>query len=243
MRIRRKEPEPKKLEFNRLKVTEKLLKVLPIILASIIIVNLVVLDFFWIASRSKKELVAEKISQSEEVFETPTPTPISQEQSCSQCLTETEIESKIDEKLAKVTPVTSQTKTTPTPSLASSNQIPKVSYVPLGGSSSTSNTDWTDISGSDFYFNKTDYPGTTSVSWEVSLHSFLGGNKVYSRLYDVTNKRAVDGGELSTDSSSSILVRSGNLTIWSGNNLYRIQAKSSSGTPANLDSPRLKITL
>ena len=218
-------------------MTEKLLKVLPIILASIIIVNLVVLDFFWITSRSKKESVAEK---------TPTSTPSLQEQSCPQCLTEAQIESKIDEKLValtaslKVTPATSQTKTTPTPT-GSSNQTSKVSYIPLGGSSSTSETDWTDISGSDFYFNKTDYPATTSVSWEVSLHSFLGGNKVYARLYDVTNKRAVDGGELSTDSSSSQLVRSTSLTIWAGNNLYRIQAKSSSGTPAYLDSPRMKI--
>jgi hypothetical protein len=75
------------------------------------------------------------------------------------------------------------------------------------------------------------------------LRSFLGGNKVYARLYDVTNKRAVDFSELWSDSGTSEFKRSVDLAIWRGNNLYRVQAKSSTGTPAYLDSPRLKIIL
>jgi hypothetical protein len=75
------------------------------------------------------------------------------------------------------------------------------------------------------------------------LRSFLAGNAVWARIYDVTNNRAVDGSELSTTSGTSLILRSSDLVIWRGNNLYRVQAKSSSGNPAYLDAPRLKIIL
>ncbi len=119
----------------------------------------------------------------------------------------------------------------------------KVTHITIGGSSSTSSTSWQDIQGTDFYFDLTDYPTTTSVRWEISLRAFLAGNLVYARLYDVTNSRAVDFSELSSDSGTSVLQRSVDLAIWRGNNLYRVQGKSSTGNPAYLDSPRLRINL
>jgi len=168
----------------------------------------------------------------------PTPT-ISSDLTCPEdCLSL--IDDKVAEEVAKITPVTQQV-SAPTP--APGEETPKITYLPLGGSSSSSATDWTDISGSEFYFDKGDYPNLSSVRWETSLGSFLGGNLVYVRLYDVTNKRAVDSSQLSTSSSTSKLLQSSNLSIWSGNNLYRIQAKSSSGNPLYIDSPRLKIIL
>lgn len=225
-------------------MTEKLLKILPFVLGFLLIANILFLDFVWMGTRKRG---VEKPLEKEALPVTPgtvtpglSPTPTtSSELTCPEdCLTF--LEEKVSEEVAKITPVTQQTVA---PTSAPAEQVPKVVYLPLGGSSSSSATDWTDIGGSDFYFDKGDYPDLSSVRWETSLGSFLGGNLVYVRLYDVTNKRAVDASELSASSSTSKLLQSSGLTIWQGNNLYRIQAKSSSGTPAYIDSPRLKIIL
>lgn len=119
----------------------------------------------------------------------------------------------------------------------------RIAYISIGSTGSTANTSWADIPGTDFYFDLADYPQVKGVRWEASLQSFVSADPVYARLYDVTNNRAVDGSDLTTTSSTYQYIRSSDLTIWRGNNLYRIQAKGSSGNTVNLSSPRLKIIL
>jgi hypothetical protein len=229
------------------------LKFLMIGISALVVINLLVLDFIWVSQQRESSIpivsLPEKLEFRTGATITPTPTPasltpvVSSPEESGGCLESCQeyIDQKIAEELAKLpTPVTT-TETViqtiqPTPSS-------KVTYISLGGSSSTSATGWTDIPGSDFYFDLSDYPTATGVRWEISLRSFLAGNMVYARLYDVTNSRAVDFSELTSTSGTSELKRSVDLAIWRGNNLYRIQGKSSTGTPAYLDSPRLKITL
>ncbi len=215
------------------------LKLVALGIGVLIVVNLLVLDFIWV--KQKKQPVSQPPTPTTQ----PTPTPtlliseITPPEGCPEdCVSY--IDQKINEAINSL-PTPAATKETiiqaqPTPSS-------KVAYITIGGSSSTNSTSWADISGTDFYFDLSDYPTTTGVRWEISLRSFLGGNKVYARLYDVTNKRAVDFSELFTDSGTSELKRSQDLSIWRGSNLYRVQAKSSTGTPAYLDSPRLKVLL
>lgn len=225
-------------------MNEKLLKILPFAISALIIGNLLALDFFWVTSKKTKEETPEVlIEKGGETTPTPqtltTPSPGAEVFCTDECLQV--IEEKVNEAVAKITPGTQQVLVTQAP--APTTQTAKVLYLPLGGLSSETSTAWTDIGGTDFYFDKLDYPNLSEVRWEASLRSFLGGNKVYVRLYDVTNKRAVDSSELSTDSAGWILTRSSSLSIWAGSNLYRIQGKSSTGTPAYIDSPRLKIIL
>ncbi len=220
---------------------ENRLKVLIIGVGALIVVNLLVLDFIWVNQRREEPIVEEQ-EEEEKIISTPTPTlttsQITPPEGCSEeCLSY--IDQKINEAISGLpTPAAQETivQAQPTPSS-------KVAYLTIGGSSSTSAVDWTDIPGTDFYFDLADYPTAIGVRWEISLRSFLAGNKVYTRLYDDTNKRAVDFSELFTDSGTSELNRSVDLAIWRGNNLYRVQAKSSTGTPAYLDSPRLKVIL
>ena len=101
--------------------------------------------------------------------------------------------------------------------------------------------DWTDIAATDFYFNFADYSQAKSASFQASLQSFPSQDSVYLRLYDVTNKRAVDGSELITDSVTYTLVTSGTLSIWQGNNLYRIQGKGINGNTLNFSNSKLRI--
>jgi len=221
---------------------ENKLKVLVIGVGFLVIANLFVLDFIWVKQR--KEI---PVSKSEtELLETSTPTPISTlpaseitpPEGCSEdCVSY--IDQKINEAISGLPTSVPQKTIIPAQPTPSS----KVTYITIGGSSSTSSTSWQDISGTDFYFDLNDYPTAASVRWEISLSSFLAGNLVYARLYDVTNKRAVDFSELSSDSGTSELKRSVDISIWRGNNLYRVQGKSSTGNPAYLDSPRLRINL
>jgi hypothetical protein len=222
---------------------ENKLKILVIGIGALIMINLLVLDFIWINQR--EEGAIPKPSEAERpTAAIPSPTPtlstsqITPPEGCSK-----ECSSYIDEKINQAISglPTSAPQKTIVPAQSSSGS--KVAYVTIGGSSSTNSTSWQDIPGTDFYFDLTDYPTATGVRWEISLRSYLAGNKVYARLYDVTNSRAVDYSELSSDSGTSILQRSVDLAIWRGNNLYRVQGKSSAGCEAYLDSPRLKVIL
>jgi len=217
---------------------ENKLKFLGVAIGAIIVLNLFVLDFIWV--KQKKETPVSKSGV--ELLRTSTPTlPLSEitpAEECSEACQEY-FDQKINEAISSLPTPASQKTVVPAQSTPSS----KVAYITIGGSSSTSSTSWADIPGTDFYFDLSDYPTATGVRWEISLRSFLAGNFVYARLYDVTNKRAVDFSEQSSDSGTSELKRSPDLSIWRYNNLYRVQGKSSAGCDAYLDSPRLRINL
>lgn len=229
-------------------MTERISKIIPWVGAVLVILNLLLLDFIWV-SRQKKE---PKITETAETtFGTPTPQPeagpplaetltpgVSTGEACTpQCKT------YIEEEISKAISSTPTKPVSPTPKVTPTPSASKVSYITIGSTGSTSNTTWTDISGTDFYFDLGDYTSAKAIRWEVSLQSYLSSDPAYVRLYDVTNKRGIDGSELTTRSSSFEYLQSGNLTIWRGNNLYRIQAKGSSGNVVNFTSPRLKIVL
>lgn len=102
-------------------------------------------------------------------------------------------------------------------------------YVPLGGVTAVeTSTDWVDVKGTDTYVNaKVDYGEGAKFSWEAFLKVAHGNGQAFARLYDDTNKIAVNGGELTTINNEAYqLVSSGNLNLWSGRNLYKVQVKS-----------------
>lgn len=118
-----------------------------------------------------------------------------------------------------------------------------VVYIPIPGSGFTTNNVWTDLSGTDFYFNKSDYPGLIAVAFEANLRLFNGNGTAYVQIYDVTHGVGVQGSDVSTSSQASTAVISGSVTFWAGKNLYRIQAKSLTADTAMFDGGRLKLTL
>lgn len=219
---------------------EKFLKIFLIILGIFVVANLLFLDFVWVRQKAETPRITESTGL------IPTPEPGEAKICQPACL------EKIQEEMEELTNKLggSQTVVSPTPGVtkaltpkATSTPSPSVTYLTIGSSGSTQSTSWVDIAGTEFYFNLADYSKVKTVRWEINVRSFLGGNPVYVRLYDVTNNRAIDNSEMLTTSSTSVILRSTDLTIWQGSNLYRVQAKSDSGNPAYLDSPRLKITL
>lgn len=116
----------------------------------------------------------------------------------------------------------------------------KTTFVPLSGSFSTKETDWKDVKGSDVNIKIEDYGKDPYVDWNASIKTGHGG-QVFARLFDVTHGVAVSNSEISATSSDFSQASSGRLYLWSGNNLYRVQIKSLSGTEVAFNGGRIKI--
>lgn len=214
-------------------MSDRLQKYLPAFLGILVISNLVFLDFYLVIQK-KTEPPAESLISVVQ----PTVEPNQTISNCSAC--QSQIQKEISKQILALPTSVSTLSPTPTSTPVLPNN-PKVLYVPLVNTGSTVLTDWTDIPASDFYFNQADYPGYKSIQWEASLKSVNSPARVMVRLYDVTNKRGVDYSELQTQSLTYALLQSSALTIWRGNNLYRVQLKADNGTEASLGMGRLKI--
>ena len=117
-----------------------------------------------------------------------------------------------------------------------------VTYINLNGSFETTNTDWTDVTSTDASINlNADYGESAYVDWEATVNAKNSGNKIYVRLYDTTNKIAVNGSELSSETATNARVSSNRLYLWRGQNTYRVQIKSLNGQSVEFLSGKIKI--
>ncbi len=212
----------------------RILKVFLIFLGLLAVLNLGVLDFQWYRDAGEKEeaLIAEE-----------KPAAVASAASCGTSCQEA-IAEKIREELTKNVPTAGQSSVLPSPAAAC--KIPtstqsKVVYIPLTTGGTTKATAWTDIVPSEFYFDLSNYPGAKEVRFETYLSAVNGAARVFTRLYDATNKRGVDSSDLSTSNEAFTRLESGAVSIWRGNNKYTVQIKSEIGIEAQLKEARLKI--
>ncbi|QQG41464.1 MAG: hypothetical protein HYV90_04895 [Candidatus Woesebacteria bacterium] len=139
------------------------------------------------------------------------------------------------------TPVATQT---PTPGkvVTATSSVKKTAYLNLNGTFTTTNTDWVDIAGTDTPINlETEYGKDSYVDWDASIKISSSGSKVFVRLYDTTNKIAVNGSELESNNTIGVRTASGRLYFWRGQNVYRVQIKSLNGAEATFNGGRVKI--
>lgn len=154
--------------------------------------------------------------------------------------------------IPSISPVPSPTpssKVTPTPSpkpviyypQGTSSPLPRITYIPLLGGS-TQNTDWTNVTGSSFMLNISDYGSKAYAVWDANLRVDNSNGTTFVRIFDVTHGIVVNGSEISiTDTSTSTDIVSGSLQFWQGNNSYIVQIKSLNSSTAFMDSGRIKI--
>jgi len=116
-----------------------------------------------------------------------------------------------------------------------------ISYLPLGNGGTTTNQTWSAISGSNFSFDLSDYPTGTKIYWQGNIKSVYGNSRCYTRLYDKSNFRSVDYSEQSSSQIVFENLTSQPLSIWRGNNQYRLETKSLNGIECQLESPKLII--
>lgn len=213
-------------------------KVLLAILAFLVLGNLVWLDYRTL----KKEEVLLLPEAAEEEVSGFTEVEEGEEPEATVC--GLDCQTKIAEEVAKAIATVSgervvTQKTVET--VAQPTATPQTIYLPLGNGGSTSNLDWAEISGSDFIFDLADYRSGAEVYWQGNLKANSGNSRCYARVYDVTHNRGVDFSEQSTDQISYQTLTSQRLSIWQGENKYRLQIRSLNGITCFLESPRLII--
>lgn len=133
---------------------------------------------------------------------------------------------------------------TPTPAAIPQTQRQQVSYIPISGPITTTSSSWIDAPGTDFYMDlEGDYDRNATVTWEGYLKVAHSNGTAYARLYDATHGIAVNGSEISLSNTSTLTrVSSGNLSIWSGKNLYKVQLKSLNTFEVTFGSGKVKVS-
>lgn len=118
----------------------------------------------------------------------------------------------------------------------------ETSYLPIGGSLTSTNTDWVDVPGSEFWadFNS-DFGESAKITWEATLKVEAGSGKVTARLIDVTHGIELLESQISTESGAFTAVGSGRIYPWAGKNLYKAQIKSLTSTEASFGGAKVKV--
>jgi hypothetical protein len=210
---------------------------------NILILNVAIGFLFYKYLNEVKRLNESTVTTNYDNF-VPTASPAVPSMEASQILQDykTYVDQKYMEILDKVSTLSAGVKTTnvyitPKPS----SKTTQVSYLPIVGNGSTLETDWVNVYGTDFYFDKKDFPGFKKAYFEANLKLFNGNGKAYARLYDVTHGVGVQGSGVETKSQLPELVVSGEVSLWEGKNLYRVQIKSLTADTAIYETGRLKI--
>lgn len=114
-------------------------------------------------------------------------------------------------------------------------------YIPLGsGGQINSQQDWTSLTTFQASIDPSQYSGYTNAQLQVNMRLNQPGGTLYARLYNLTDNSVISS-EVSSTSTSSSLVTSAGFSFSSGSKTYILQAKSSTGTQAFLDTATLKI--
>ena len=151
---------------------------------------------------------------------------------------------EVNDIVSKAIATVSGTTTTKTivSQVASAPKEKQTTYISLAGPITTTSMVWVDAAGTDTYIDLVnDYGKNTLVSWEANLKIADGNGQAFARLYDATHNIAVNGSEVSVTSGTSTQVISGQLSLWAGRNLYRVQLKSLNSFVATFASGRIKI--
>lgn len=146
------------------------------------------------------------------------------------------VDKLLEEKQAK-TIIESKSSITTLPTKTTS-----VSYIPISAIYSTTAMTWTDVPGSGVYIDTySDYGSSAVVRFEVSLKTNQGNGRAYARIWDDTNKVSPNNSEIYTESGDFQTQITQPISMWKGNNLYKIQIKSLNGSEAYVNSAKLKI--
>ncbi len=185
-----------------------------------------------VSSIISQQGVVEEVSPDNEVD--------NQEDGCGEKCKE-EISKSVSSAIAKITPTMV---TASKPAAAVTTKTGGTTYIPMGTTYTTTSTDWYTINDTAVYIDLiNDYSAEATVSWEASLKVAHGNGQAYARLWDDTNKIAVNGSELTTiNNSSYTLVSSGNLPFWRGRNLYKVQVKSLNSFEVTETGGKIKIS-
>lgn len=113
-------------------------------------------------------------------------------------------------------------------------------YIPLGSGGQVQDQNWNTLPAFQISLDPAQYPGYTSMQFEVTMRLNQPGGTLYARLYNSSAGSATSS-ETSTTSTTATLVNSSTFTLPAGSKTYVLQAKTSDGTLGFLDYARIKV--
>lgn len=140
-------------------------------------------------------------------------------------------------RISKLESIDSATTLTTPASTTSNSKAPQYIY-PLGYGSSTTKTDWTEITTLSVVIDPALYSGYSSMQLEGFIRVRDGNGRAYARLY--SNGLAIVPSEISTTSWQNTWISSNTFTV-SSKKTYTFQVKSLTGYEAFIEDARIKI--
>lgn len=142
----------------------------------------------------------------------------------------------IKQATASLSPKTATTGKSSAPSTSSAKEF----YVTFG-SGQTLSGEWEDIAGLSVYIDSTKYGKIKTVTFEAALRIPTANGRVYTQLFNDTDKHPVWFSEVSAEGNKSQLVISSPIQLDSGNKLYKVQMKTTLKFLSLLDQARVHI--
>lgn len=113
-------------------------------------------------------------------------------------------------------------------------------YIPLGSGGSGGDKGWVSNGNYGATIDPAEYPGYSSMQFEVNFRLTQKIGTAYARLFNVTDN-SVTSGEVSTTSDNFSWQTSSYFTLPNGKKTYTVQFKSTDGTDAQFQSARIKV--
>lgn len=113
-------------------------------------------------------------------------------------------------------------------------------FIPVGGSGSYGNTDWTSLSEYEISLDPAKFPDYTGMVLEVNFRMVESASTGSVRLYNVTDSSVVSS-EISTSSTNFAVGTSSSFKLPAGNKTYKLQVKVTSGKNLLLDFARVRV--
>lgn len=116
-------------------------------------------------------------------------------------------------------------------------------FIPIGSGSTNSNS-YVELAGLEVSIDTNKYSSIESVVFEGSIWVQGGNGKMYTQLYNITDKHPVWNSDISTSSPTAVLSISSKINLDAGLKTYRVQAKTNlTEFAAHVENSRIKITL
>ena len=113
-------------------------------------------------------------------------------------------------------------------------------YIPLGSGSNASR-EWIDVAGAGAFVDTASYRKIKTVTFEATVSQPTSSQRVWIRLFNVTDKHPVWYSEMSTESPGPVLVTSSPISLDPGNKYYQVQMKSQLQGFVNLLQGRIHV--
>ncbi len=206
----------------------------------LIITNLIYIDLLIISNNSDHEgfntfLVAQQVSLPASTVKSDTET--SSVVCDASCISE--IYASIEKSTKSAAPVLKSDESSVN---VKNNSRVKELFIPFGSGSSSAD-DWSDVPGMVATIDSLNYSGIKSIVFEATLRIPTGNQKLYARLYNVTDKHPVWFSEVSIEGGTPQLVTSQPIMFDSGSKIYQVQLKTSLKYQSFIDQARIRITL